>query len=87
MARRRTKECPNCGESIRETALACPECGSDAETGWASDEEIDYQSVEIPESWPEGEWQADGPTAPKWVRMTALIATLAVLFLVIRGLF
>ena len=41
--------CPNCGESFPAGRLACPECGSDAETGWKDQEEIDYESVELPE--------------------------------------
>lgn len=30
--------CSHCGSEVPAKALACPECGSDAETGWASDE-------------------------------------------------
>ena len=26
--------CPNCGAEVPPKALACPECGSDHETGW-----------------------------------------------------
>ncbi len=42
-------ECPHCGAPVPKGRLACPECGSDAQTGWQSSEEIDYQSVELPE--------------------------------------
>ena len=41
--------CPHCGSLFPEGRLSCPECGSDADTGWKSQEEIDYYSVEIPE--------------------------------------
>jgi hypothetical protein len=34
--------------------VACPECGSDERTGWQDAEEIDYQSLELP----------DEPSAP-----------------------
>lgn len=27
--------CPNCGAEVPRDARACPECGSDEETGWA----------------------------------------------------
>jgi uncharacterized membrane protein YvbJ len=27
--------CPNCGAKVPRDAKACPECGSDAETGWS----------------------------------------------------
>ncbi len=29
--------CPNCGTIIPATTPACPECGSDSETGWSDD--------------------------------------------------
>ena len=58
MARRRrrrpqTEECPHCGTTFRHGRLACPECGSDARTGWNSAEQIDYASVEIPDTYEE----------------------------------
>ena len=44
--------CPNCGASVPPDAKACPECGSDDETGWSEeayapnpdvpDEDFDY---------------------------------------------
>jgi len=44
--------CPNCGASVPRNSKACPECGSDEETGWSEaaanssvalpDEEFDY---------------------------------------------
>lgn len=40
--------CPHCGEELPEAARSCPHCGSDAETGWLDDEEIDYQSLDLP---------------------------------------
>ncbi|MBE0543156.1 MAG: zinc ribbon domain-containing protein [Verrucomicrobia bacterium] len=27
--------CPNCGAEVPPNAQACPECGSDEQTGWA----------------------------------------------------
>lgn len=29
--------CPNCGALVPRNARACPECGSDDETGWNDD--------------------------------------------------
>lgn len=46
-----TFECPHCGELVKVGALACRECGSDVQTGWQSAEEIDYQSLELPEGY------------------------------------
>ncbi len=44
--------CPNCGAEVPKRAKACPECGSDEQTGWSAeaessgldlpDEEFDY---------------------------------------------
>lgn len=44
--------CPNCGAEVPPGAKACPECGSDEETGWSDnatagrlglpDDEFDY---------------------------------------------
>ena len=47
--RKKMLACPHCGHDFPAGRLSCPECGSDAETGWKSPEEIDYQSVELPE--------------------------------------
>ena len=58
------EECPHCGATYRRGRLACPECGSDAETGWQDQEELDYQSVDLPEAWlPE-----PGSPTPSWSR-------------------
>ena len=29
--------CPNCGAEVPANARACPECGSDEQTGWSED--------------------------------------------------
>lgn len=35
--RRAPKSCPVCGEDLLPTALACPECGADDNSGWRGD--------------------------------------------------
>jgi hypothetical protein len=50
-APRETFECPNCGADVYVGAKVCRECGSDASTGWRSSEEIDYQSIDIPDGY------------------------------------
>ena len=88
MGSRRTKTCPHCGEEIPQRALACPECGSDSATGWADEEEIAYQSVDIPDAWPPPDDSPDGGSSvPRWVRITALVAVIAILVLILYGLF
>ncbi len=64
-------ECPNCGAMFRAGRLACPECGSDAETGWKDAEEIDYMSVEIPDTWEE---EPASRRPPVWFLVAALAA-------------
>jgi len=39
--------CSHCGAPLPPHAVACRECGSDAETGWNRD--VEYLSVELPE--------------------------------------
>jgi len=36
-ARRRVFPCPHCDAPVSAGALACPECGSDAESGWSEE--------------------------------------------------
>jgi uncharacterized membrane protein YvbJ len=33
--------CPNCGATVPRSAKACPQCGSDGETGWSDATETD----------------------------------------------
>ena len=39
--------CPNCGAEVPPNAAACPECGSDHETGWSED--ADTQRLGLPD--------------------------------------
>jgi len=38
--------CPNCGAEVPRNAKACPECGSDEETGWS--EEASTDGLDLP---------------------------------------
>jgi hypothetical protein len=51
--------CPHCEAKVPRGAKACPECGSDDRTGWASDEELDYQGVEIPDAYDPERWERE----------------------------
>ncbi len=33
--------CPNCGAKVPRNAKACPECGSDEQTGWSEESHAD----------------------------------------------
>lgn len=72
-------ECPHCGAVVRQGAAACRECGSDVRTGWQSQEEIDYQSLELPEGWGAG-----GPVRGGRARRPLVFVIAA--FLVVLGL-
>ena len=79
--RRRTRAldtCPHCGASFRKGRPACPECGSDAATGWRDAEEIDYRSVEIPDTYEE----LVGDTRPS----RSSFWTLLIVLLMVAGL-
>ena len=39
--------CPNCGAEVPPNAKACPECGSDEQTGWS--EEAHYDGLDLPD--------------------------------------
>ncbi len=82
---RKMFECPNCGAEVDATARACRECGSDANTGWKDAEEIDYQSVEIPDGYG-GEHDANAPRAA-WRRWGAgIVLVLCALLLLLATL-
>jgi len=83
---RPTKICDHCGATLRASALACPECGSDARTGWADEEEIQYQSVDLPDLEDVPEWspeREDRGSLPGWVRVTAWAAVAGFLLLLL----
>ena len=39
--------CPNCGAEVPRNAKACPECGSDEQTGWS--DEASSDGLDLPE--------------------------------------
>jgi len=65
--------CPNCGAEVPSGARACPECGSDEETGWSDtahadrlglpDEHFDHEAFVAEEF-------DDRPRAPRRQRFT-----------------
>lgn len=72
----RTFACPHCGEAVRQGAKVCRACGSDADTGWQSEEEIDYQSLDLPQGWSE---DPEHPAAPRARKRGWLVPVTAVL--------
>jgi hypothetical protein len=77
--------CPNCGAAVPPTASACPDCGSDEQTGWSEaataahlglpDESFDYDKF-VQEEF--GERQAR-PRGLAWVWWIVALLFLALL--------
>lgn len=79
---RRTFACPHCGAEVKQGAKVCRECGSDADTGWQSEEEIDYQSLDLPQGWSEDpEHPAATPSPKRGLWFTVVAVVLAALLL------
>lgn len=73
-------DCPNCGEPVRAGAAACRHCGSDDRTGWQSGEEIDYQSVDVPDGWgPDDETPAPRSAIGWRWRVVALVLAIVLI--------
>ncbi|MCR9244168.1 MAG: hypothetical protein NXI31_03995 [bacterium] len=93
MARRpkRVREyfaCPHCGADVLAGSKACKACGSDAETGWQDEAEIEYQSLEIPDGWgPENETALPTNAGKRWwVPVIAIVVALLLFALALRVL-
>ena len=43
----RPEICPNCGANVPRDAKACPECGSDEQTGWSEETHVD--GIDLPD--------------------------------------
>jgi len=71
--------CPECGAQFPAGRLACPECGSDAETGWKDEEEVQYQSVDLPDE----EWTSQGKPEGVYGRYLIVALILAILGMLI----
>jgi hypothetical protein len=71
MPRRRPKphdRCPHCDARFPRGRSACPECGSDAETGWNEDALSGYTAADIPDTFDEDAYLdavSDLPGAPQ----------------------
>jgi ssDNA-binding Zn-finger/Zn-ribbon topoisomerase 1 len=83
--------CPHCGAKVPRTAKACPECGSDEETGWS--EEAETGSLDLPEEkfdyddFVKKEFGSKSPV-PRGIKwywwVAAVLALVAFLFLCLR---
>ena len=74
--------CPNCHADVPLNALACPECGSDRETGWS--EAAQYAHL-LPDKG-EGGIDASQSQARQKYSMAAIALVVIVAFLAAQGL-
>lgn len=81
----RSFDCPHCGARVRMGAAACRSCGSDLETGWSEDAELDLGSLPLGEedfdyeSWLAAELGGGPSPAARRARRTRILAGLVVL--------
>jgi hypothetical protein len=75
--------CPHCGAEVPANARACPECGSDEETGWSDkareqelgvpDDDFNYEEFVKEEFGKEGEVRPRGIARFWWVVAVILL--------------
>jgi len=79
--------CPHCGAEVPRNAQACPECGSDEETGWS--EQARYDALDLPgehfdyDEFTKREFGGEGavPRGVHWFWWLAALALLVTLLL------
>lgn len=87
--RRELFECAHCGADVAIGSKVCRECGSDASTGWQSSEEIDYQSLDLPEGYAVDPAHPGGPPVTRrrgWIVVTALVVAAALAAIAVGAL-
>lgn len=73
--------CPHCGADVPVGAKACKECGSDATAGWQSEEEVEYQSLDLPEGYATDREHAGGPLPTRMSPLFMIVAIVTALSL------
>lgn len=77
--------CPHCGAEVRGGATACPECGSDDETGWSPD--AAYDDLDLPPEAPSEDVEASGAASFKagLYALTTVVLLVAFVWALGRG--
>ena len=92
MPRRRAFPCPHCEATVPAGALSCPECGSDAQTGWSEEAEsfageiptgYDDEDFDYEEALREAGLAADGQPSRAQLRRRRVIAVCLLLLVLV----
>ena len=73
--------CPNCGATLADDAVACPECGSCEETGWSDRARYDSIGVDYDSSdfnYDEFIDREFGSNQSSWDRRRVVMAVIAI---------
>jgi len=84
--------CPACGATVPAKAHACPECGSDEQTGWSDETFYDGTGIEDSEEFNYEAWRrselghAPQRSSRQWLWWAVAVLMLALLawFLLLR---
>jgi hypothetical protein len=84
-----TFECPHCGADVPVGALACPVCGSDENTGWSEQAEVEPIFYDYDD---EVEREFDGPDeqgsfAGPWFRLAVVVVAVITVSAVVASSF
>ena len=60
--------CSHCGAEVPAKALACPECGSDKNTGWSDQTIYDGTDIEDPDEFDYEDWKRREVDGRGWRR-------------------
>jgi hypothetical protein len=71
--RRETAGCPQCGGTFPAGRLACPHCGSDAQTGWSDGSDDHAFTDDDYEEFVADLEGRDDLASPKWRRRKRLV--------------
>ncbi len=91
MAPRETDVCPHCGAEFAAGRPACPECGSDAETGWSEDGITGYAAA-LPDEFTDDDYGRildeinAGPRRPTATTVLKALGILALILLLVWSL-
>jgi len=79
-------ECQHCGADVPVGARSCKECGSDAATGWQDGEELDYQSLDLPQGYASDDEHPGVPLSTRrspWFYVVVIVLALGLLVLAV----